>query len=112
MKRKLTFFIFLSIMLSGCTNQLGGDTFFNHIDLLEQEIDQSEWSKIATQADKLKSIYKDNKWKLQLLGDEDEYEGLHESINNLIAAAKEKDSTSTRLELATVKSILEDIYSL
>ena len=31
---------------------------------------------------------------------------------SMIAAAKEKDSTSTRLELATVKSILEDIYSL
>ncbi|PAE29156.1 hypothetical protein CHI07_10580 [Paenibacillus sp. 7884-2] len=102
----------LAILLAGCTNQVGGDYFFNHIDQIEQEIDQSNWDKIAVQTDELKKMYKKNRWKIQLLGDEGEYEELHISINILIAAVLEEDSTSARLELATVRSILEDIYSL
>ncbi|WP_339228895.1 DUF4363 family protein [Oceanobacillus sp. FSL K6-2867] len=112
MKKLILFFTLLTIILTGCENQVGGEYFFEHVDQLEHSIDKLEWDKISTQAEELKSMYKDNKWKIQLLGDEDEYESLHESINNLIAAAKEKDSTSARLELAVVKSILEDVYSL
>jgi hypothetical protein len=69
---------------------------------------QSKWKKIAVQTDDLKNMYKDFKWKIQLVGDEDEYGGLHEGSNNLIAAAKEKDSSS-RLKFATVKPILQGI---
>lgn len=54
-------------------------------------------------------MYLKNSWKKQLLGDEGEYEELHISINILIAAVKEEDPTSARLELATVRSILKDI---
>lgn len=42
-------------------------------------------------AGKLKGDYQSNKWKIQLLGDEDEYETLNESINKLIIAIEEKD---------------------
>lgn len=112
MKKLIIILTLLFIILSGCENQVGGDYFFDHIDQLEQSLDQPKWDNITTQAEELKNIFKNHKWKIQFIGDEDEYEGLHESINNLIAAAKEQDSTSTRLELATVKSFLEDIYSL
>ncbi|GIO24342.1 DUF4363 family protein [Oceanobacillus sp. J11TS1] len=112
MKKITIVFILLLSMLSGCSNQVGGNDFFKHIEQLEQSLDASNWNKITNQAEALEEIFVSNKWKIQLLGDEGEYEGLHESINNLIAAAKEKDSTSTRLGLATVKSILGEIYSL
>ncbi|MCT1903041.1 DUF4363 family protein [Oceanobacillus sojae] len=112
MKKIIIFFTLIFIILSGCSNQVGGDHFFQQIDKLEQAIEQPEWSKITSQAEELKKMYKKDKWKIQLVGDEDEYEGLDESISNLIAAAKEEDSINTRLELATVKSIFEGIYSL
>lgn len=112
MKKRIILLALLFIMLSGCSNQVGGEYFFHHIDELEQALDQLNWNKITLQAEELKDIYSENKWKIQLIGDEDEYEGLYQSINNLIAAAKEQDSINLRLELASVKSILEDIYSL
>lgn len=112
MKLKIILFVFLLITIPGCSNQVGGDYLFNHIDQLEQAIDQSNWDEVLLQSEELKDIYEDSKWKIQLIGDEDEYEGLYQSINNLIAVVKEKDTTNARLQLASIKSILEDIYSL
>ena len=94
----------LFIQLSGCDNTTGGDLLFNHVDQLEQALDHPKWEQITLRAYELKEVYEDNKWKLQLLGDEGEYEGLNESINNIIAAAKEEDTTNVwnwqRLDLS------------
>jgi len=46
-----------------------------------------------------------------LLGDESEYERLNESINRIISATKAK-ATDMRIEMATAKSLILDIYSL
>lgn len=105
-------YLLMFLFLSGCTNRVGGEAFFNRLDEIEQALDQGEWNTITQHAEELKHIYSDQKWKIQLLGDEGEYESLYRSINNLIAAIKEKDSVNVRLELATAKSLLEDIYSL
>ncbi|MFC4024703.1 DUF4363 family protein [Oceanobacillus longus] len=112
MIKKTIIYMSLFILLSGCATKIGGDFFFDHMDQLEQALDHPKWEQITLQADQLKSIYEDNKWKLQLLGDEGEYERLNESINNIIAAAKEEDTTNVRMELATARSLITDIYSL
>ncbi|WP_176330350.1 DUF4363 family protein [Oceanobacillus rekensis] len=109
---KTIIYLSLFILLSGCAQTIGGDIFFKPMDELEQALDQPEWEEISLQANELKSIYEDNKWKIQLLGDEGEYEGLNESINKMIAAAKEEDTTNVRMELATARSLIKDIYSL
>ncbi|WP_339229803.1 DUF4363 family protein [Oceanobacillus sp. FSL K6-2867] len=110
--KKVIVLLCLLLILSACTNQVGGKEFFNHINELEKGLDQPNWEELSIQANELKKIYKKDKWKLQLIGDEGEYEDLYESINNLIATVKEKDTLSTRMEIATTKSLLEDIYSL
>lgn len=99
-------------MISGCAQASGKEPLLSHMDLLENALDNPKWEQITQQANELKKIYKNNKWKLQLLGDEDEYEGLNESINKIIAAVKEKDTTNIRLEMATARSLILDIYSL
>ncbi|GGJ67822.1 DUF4363 family protein [Virgibacillus salexigens] len=98
--------------LIACTNQVGGETFFNHINEFEKGLDQPNWEDLSIKADELKKMYEKDKWKLQLIGDEGEYEDLNESISNLIATVKEKDTLSTRMEIATTRTLLEDIYSL
>ena len=105
-------YLLMILLLSACANKMGGEAFFNRLDDMEQALDQEDWNTITQHAEELKRVYSDQKWKLQLLGDEGEYESLYRSINNLIAAIKEKDSVNVRLELATAKSLLEDIYSL
>lgn len=112
MIKKSLLFLSLIIILSGCAQASGKEPLLNHMDHLENALDNPKWEQITQQANELKKIYKDNKWKLQLLGDEGEYEGLNESINKIIAAAKEKDTTNIRLEMATARSLILDIYSL
>lgn len=112
MIKKAGIYLLVLVALSGCEGKIGGDYFFNQIDQLEQALDDSEWNKMNAQTAQLKEIYQDNKWKIQLLGDEGEYEGLYQSINKLIAAAKEEDTVNFRIELSTIRSFVEDIYSL
>lgn len=110
--KKIIICISLFILLSGCAKTIGGDVFLNHIDQLEHALDRPDWAEITPQVHELKEIYEKNKWKLQLLGDEGEYERLNESINRIIAVTKGKDTTNVRVELATARSLIEDIYSL
>ncbi|GAQ17717.1 hypothetical protein OPHB3_1642 [Oceanobacillus picturae] len=100
------------LFLTACTNQIGGKPFFEHIDKLEDGLDQPNWEELSIQAKELKKMYEKNKWKIQLLGDEGEYESLNESLNNLLATIKEEDALTTRMELATILTLFEDIYSL
>ncbi|MFC2949317.1 DUF4363 family protein [Virgibacillus sediminis] len=104
--------VWLLILMSGCAGVLGGDIFFDQVDKLESSLEASDWKKIEKEADELRKLYKEHRWKIQLIGDEGEYEGLYEAVSKLIAAAKEEDSTETRVELANVHRLLEDIYSL
>src|SRR5699024_6949518 len=100
------------LFLTGCENQVGGDAFFNHLDEFENGLDQQDWDELSIQTNKLKEMYEKNKLKLQLNGDEGEYEELYKSISKLIATDKEEDTLSTRIEIATTSSLLEGIYSL
>ncbi|TRM11490.1 DUF4363 family protein [Lentibacillus cibarius] len=109
---KRSLFFVLMILLSGCTTKIGEDVFITQVDELELALDQQDWNQITHYAEELKTVYQDEKWKIQLIGDEGEYEGLLESINKLIAATKEKDIKNVRMELASTKTLIEDIYSL
>lgn len=110
--KKVAIYLCFLLLLSACTIKVGGEEFFSCIDEMEQELNQPNWEKLSSKANEIKELYKKSKWKIQLIGDEGEYEGLDESINNLIASIKEKDTTNTRMELATIRTIIEDIYSL
>ena len=110
MLKKNMMYLLLFLLLAGCSS--GKDLFLNQIDQLDQALDEPEWEQIKSQSNELKKMYQENKWKLQMLGDEGEYEQLNESINTLIAATKEEDTTSARLELATARTLITDIYSL
>src|SRR5699024_632820 len=110
--KKSLLFLSLIIILSGCAQASGKEPLLNHMGHLENASANPKWQQITQQANEPQTIYKDNKCKLQLRGDEGEYEGLKESINKIIAAAKEKDTTNRRLEMATARSLILDIYSL
>lgn len=102
----------LVIVLAGCADTAGRDLFFNHVNRIEEALDQPDWEQIELQANVLEDAYQNNKWKLQLIGDEGEYEGLYNSIQRMIAAIEEEDITNVKMELATIKSFIADIYSL
>ncbi|QVY62117.1 DUF4363 family protein [Cytobacillus gottheilii] len=109
---KILVYISLLLLLTSCENNTGGDVFFKQINDIENGLEEPNWNEIMLKTKELKKIYKKNRWKIQLLGDEEEYEELYKSINKLIAATKEKDPINVRIELATTHTLIEDIYSL
>ncbi|MDS9471173.1 DUF4363 family protein [Sporosarcina pasteurii] len=112
MKKKYTLIGILLLLLAGCSN-ITGHTYFNeNISKIEEHLDYEDWGYLQKQAKDLKVLYDDQQWKLQLLGDEGEYEGLNISIHRLIKAIEHEDTTRATLELATIKVIINDIYSL
>lgn len=110
--RKMIGFICLFVLLVGCENNFGGQAFYDQIKEIESRVEAEDWDDVVVKAEELKELYKQDKWKLQLLGDEDEYEGLYEAINKLITAGKGKDEANVRMELSGIHTRIEDIYSL
>jgi len=101
----------LLVMLSGCSNMVGSKELMGQIHVIKEQLMVEDWDALEVQMDRLSTIYSDNEWKLQMIGDEGEYERLHESINRLRSAIETQDSQSASLELSTIDSIAEDIYS-
>lgn len=108
----LLIMLLLLFMLPGCSNIIGSQALKGQINVMQQQLMAEDWEALGIQMNRLNKIYSDNEWKLQLIGDEGEYERLHESINRLQAAITAKDIQAASLELATIESIAEDIYSL
>jgi hypothetical protein len=111
-KYNLWMFILLLILLTGCSNHTGKNDFSKKINSMEQALLSPDWIQLKSLGNELEQLYLDNQWKIQLLGDEDEYESLQESINQLLVSIEEKDVTEIKLEMATIKTFIEDIYTL
>ena len=111
-KKSIIIFLIFIMFIGGCTQPIGGDYFFDKVQSLEEVLSKEEWKSANSQLKDLKELYKKNDWKLQLLGDESEYEGIDESISRLSAAIKSKDSKQAQLELATIKAYFKEIYSM
>lgn len=79
---------------------------------INQLVDQGRWDHALNEAQVALETYKKTKWKLQLFGDEREYEGLDQEFAKLIAAIQEKEKAQTKMQLAAIRSLLKNIYSI
>lgn len=112
MIKKWTMFLFLLIFLSGCSTITGENDFSEKINLIEKALNATDWEKLNLLGNELDQLYHVNQWKIQLMGDEDEYESLQESINQLLVTIEEQDITETKLIVASINTMIEDIFSL
>lgn len=112
MVRRALLCLLLLLVISGCSAQTGENEFQENIIRLEQAISDKDSVSVKLQVEGLLKVFQHNEWKLQMIGDEGEYERLNESIRRIIVAIEEEDFTEARIELSTTKTILRDIYSL
>ena len=110
--KKYSIFILIAILLLGCTNQFGREEFDEKIANLEQSLNKEDWDVAKKQMDDLTSYYDRNLWKVQLVGGEAEYKDLYEAFSKLKVLIEEKDRTLSRMELETVKTLIDHIYSI
>src|SRR5690606_26176438 len=110
MIKKSLLLIFVHIMISDCSAQNGSAEFKGAVQRLEQLINDKDISGLKREVEVINKTYDKNEWKIQLLGDEGEYEGLHESIGRFIAAVEIEDLETAKTELGAIKAFLKDIY--
>jgi hypothetical protein len=88
------------------------NNIFDKIDEINMSIRQLDWERVNEEADTLKVLYAKEKWKLQLLGDEREYEQVENEIFRFKEAAEEKDKSQSKIILSSIRTTLKNIYSL
>lgn len=82
------------------------------IERIEKLVEERAWEHAASEADALKHLYQKEKWKLQLLGDEGEYEQLDQELEKLSAAIANRNSTEALVILSAARVVLQNIYSM
>ena len=73
-------------------------------------IDQKDWNRARNGAEQINHLFKNNKWKYQLLGDETEFSGLENEIKKLQISLEEKDKKEAKRNLAMIESYMESLY--
>lgn len=96
------------LLLVGCQAE---EKFYKKIDNINQSVEQADWKQAQNRVKELKEMYKGGEWKLQLLGDETEYEGINVELEKLKEAVAAKDETQVKVGLGTIRGHLADIYS-
>lgn len=82
------------------------------IEAIESSVENETWTLAEEQSKELVNVYDRQKWKLQLIGDEEEYEELIQNINMLKAVISERDATQSKMLISRIRSIVDTIYSL
>lgn len=90
----------------------GSQSMHRLIDELEQRVEAGDWAAADRAVDELERHFRRKYWLLQLLGDEEEYEGIDRNMAQVKAAVKERDRTQVNLLLAETRMMLRHIFSL
>lgn len=115
MKRLLAGLLIMGLVLGGwssVTHAKAGGEFYKKINKIDQLIQKKNWEEASSETSALRKLYKKKEWKIQLIGDEREYEGIGEGLDALHAAVKVKDKVQATTELANIHALLESVYSL
>lgn len=115
MKHFILFILVFGLAFSGSsttTHAKAGGDLHKKINKIEQLIQKKKWKEADKEARTLRKLYQKKEWKIQLIGDEDEYESINEGLDTLQAAVKVKDKVQATTELANLHSLLESVYSL
>lgn len=114
--RHLLTCVFLVALVFGAsptaTHAKAGGDLFKKLDTIGQSVEQKQWDKAKTETRTLRNLYHKKEWKIQMIGDEREYEGIGEGLDALNAAIKVKDKVQATIELANIHALLESVYSL
>lgn len=110
MKSGITCLLYI-VLLSGCSMetiqskpiyQKSGDT--------KTLVNQEKWEQAKQQADVIDTLFKENKWKYQLLGNETEYSSLDAEIKKLQMSLEEKDKKEAKRNIAVMEHYIESLY--
>lgn len=110
---KKVIFIILSLIafpLFGCSEKTI-QQFEGSLQRIEDAIiSPSDWTTAEVEVISLKKSFDKNLWKMQLLGDENEYESLKKDLLQLEAAIHAQDKSQTIIFISSIKSEVTSIF--
>ena len=110
--KKVIFIILLLIAfpLFGCSEKTI-QQFEGSLQRIEDAIiSPSDWTTAEVEVISLKKSFDKNLWKMQLLGDENEYESLKKDLLQLEAAIHAQDKSQTIIFISSIKSEVTSIF--
>ena len=111
MKKSILYLIIL-LVLSGFSvnNQINENGFKSNLEKMNIIVTQKKWKEANKTMQELTQIYHEEKWKLQLLGNEDEYNGIAKELKLLQTSIDVQDKKEAKYHLTIVKHKLNSIY--
>jgi DNA polymerase III delta prime subunit len=88
------------------------ELLFYSIDELQHQIEKEEWVHVLSNINEFQEKYEQRKWKLQILGEIDDYKEIELEIGALKEYVKEKDKLESMIALSEIKQRLQIIYHL
>lgn len=109
--------LFLILFLSGCNV---GDLFktdrdealFTAVTEMKQHVEKEEWMTVRAKMDTFQTNYDNQKWKMQLLGELEDYHDIELEIKHFYISAEEEDAFECLIGLEQIAYRLHTIYTL
>ncbi len=102
------------VLITGCnvTKSEKDQTLFGKVDEMQHQIEQDQWDKLQSNLEEFEAKYKRQKWKMQLLGEHGDYQGIELEIEQMKESVKERDRLESKLGLRKIKHHMTLIYNL
>ncbi|WP_010281971.1 DUF4363 family protein [Bacillus timonensis] len=98
-------------LVSGCsTETISKKPIYQESSKLMELIDGAQWELADKEVMEIQKLFKKNKWKYMLLGDETEYSGLNQEISKLVASIEEKDTPEAKRNILMIQDYIKSIY--
>lgn len=106
--------IVMLISITGCDifKTEKDDLLFHSVTELQHQIEKEEWDKALSNINKFENLYEERKWKLQLLGELEDYKEIELEIVALKESVKEQEKLDAKIGLGQIKHRLDVIYNL
>jgi predicted HAD superfamily phosphohydrolase len=108
------------VLLMSFTLVTGCDVFktekdeilFNKIEELQLQIQEEQWDEALSNMNEFKKVYGARKWKMQLLGELEDYKDIELEMELFKESVKDQDELESKRGLSQIKHRLIYIYNL
>lgn len=88
------------------------ELLFNTVTDIQTQVENREWDSALTNINQLENLYEQRKWKLQLLGELEDYKEVELEIISLKEIIKAQDDLEANITLSNILHRLELIFDL
>jgi hypothetical protein len=85
---------------------------FDYIGHMQQQVENHEWQEVLINMESFKKEYDKRKWKIQMLGELEDYQDIELEVEKFIISARDNDEIECQLGLKQIEYRLSVIYEI